>query len=67
MIVPCRFMLETIGGLSHCEHSCRFSLWVNTMNHNVFSQNRRAIYSLEKAYDIFSEQKDLYGSLMDFS
>ena len=28
---------------------------------------RGALHSLEKAYEIFSEQKDLYGFLMDFS
>ena len=28
---------------------------------------RGAIHSLEKAYEIFSQQKDLYGFLMDFS
>ena len=29
--------------------------------------SRGALHSLEKAYEIFSEQKDLYGFLMDFS
>ena len=29
-------------------------------------KNRGALHSLEKAYEIFSEQKDLYGFLMDF-
>ena len=28
---------------------------------------RGAIHLLEKAYEIFSEQKDSYGFLMDFS
>ena len=29
--------------------------------------NRGALHSLEKAYEIFLEQKDLYRFLMDFS
>ena len=28
---------------------------------------RGVLHSLEKAYEIFSEQKDLYGFVMDFS
>ena len=29
--------------------------------------DRGVLHSLENAYEIFSEQKDLYGFLMDFS
>ena len=37
-------------------------------NFEMLSQMfRGALHSLEKAYESFSEQKDLCGSLMDFS
>ena len=30
-------------------------------------KTRGAFHSIEKAYEIFAEQKDFYGFLMDFS
>ena len=33
----------------------------------IASTKRGALHSLEIAYEIFSEQKDLHGFLMDFS
>ena len=44
-----------------CPHEERFRSYPHLHG------NRGALHSLEIAYEIFSEQKDLHGFLMDFS
>ena len=43
------------------------ALVLRIKNDHSHRSTRGALHSLEKAYEIFSEQKDLYGFLMDFS